>query len=676
LTFCSAISRKLSLFCIILESLLLIAPVLLSLFILVVPGRMRFYYTLVLLLVVALVTSAMAGRLWLDQSNILTWRIEISGGELTFTLDGLSAFFVLVTNFTTLTGLIFAAKYLKGYEDRMTPFRISLHYFAYVWLCFSMLAVLTLQDGLAFLVAWELMGVASFLLILFEADKLTTLKTAVNYLVQMHIGLVLILIGFLVAEKETHIFGFAALKPFFEENPGWPLALLLIAGFGIKAGFVPLHTWLPEAHPAAPSHVSGVMSGVMIKLGFYGIFRVVAAMTSGQTQTGAILLIVGALTGLYGIMQSVSQTDLKRMLAYSTIENVGIIGMGMGLGTIGLGTGSHVLVLLGFGGALLHILNHSLFKSLLFYAAGSVYKATHTRNMEELGGLVHRMPYSTTLFLTGSAAICALPPLNGFISEVLIYYGLFAGLQLNSFYLTLLMTLAILSLSLIGGLAIFGFARGSGITFLGTSRSALPEISRERKATRFFPEFMIVAVMVMVGLAPSLFVVPVFGIAGALFGVSDASVLLPLLPALQKISLVSLMLIGFTGALALVRKLRGTDRRTVAGPVWGCGYTAGTSKQQYTASSFSAPLTELANPLLRTRAEFSPPGSEELFPETRTFRILLRDVFITLSDRITLFSRMTLRNMARLQTGHIQHYILYSFVFMLLIFGLLYLNLI
>jgi NADH:ubiquinone oxidoreductase subunit 5 (subunit L)/multisubunit Na+/H+ antiporter MnhA subunit len=337
---------------------------------------------------------------------------------------------------------------------------------------------------------------------------------------------------------------------------------------------------------------------------------------------------------------------------------------------------SQVLVLLGFGGALLHILNHSLFKSLLFFTAGSVYKATHSRNMDELGGLVHRMPYTSNLFLAGSAAICALPPLNGFISEVLIYYGLFAGLQLNSFYLTLLMTLTILSLSLIGGLAIFGFTRAMGTTLLGTSRSALPEISPENRPSRFLPELMIVTLMVIVGLLPSWFVVPVFGITGALFGVDDANILLPLIPALQKISMVSLLLIGFVGVLFLIRKGRRTERRTVTGPVWGCGYTAGNAKQQYTASSFSANLTELANPLLRSRVEFKLPVNEELFPGARSFRIHLHDVFISLINRITFFSRSLLRNLARLQTGHIQHYILYAFAFMLLIFGLLYLDLI
>jgi NADH:ubiquinone oxidoreductase subunit 5 (subunit L)/multisubunit Na+/H+ antiporter MnhA subunit len=348
----------------------------------------------------------------------------------------------------------------------------------------------------------------------------------------------------------------------------------------------------------------------------------------------------------------------------------------LGLGTIGLGKLNHALVLLGFGGALLHILNHSLFKSLLFYTAGSVYKATHTRNMDQLGGLVHTMPQTTAFFFAGSLAICALPPLNGFISEVLIYYGLFAGLQLNSFYLTLLMTLAILSLSLVGGLAIFGFTRSLGVTFLGSPRQGITVKDERILENMLFPKYLIVFVIVAIGLAPSVFIAPLMEITGVLFNVKEPEVIQLLLHALAKISLISMILILLVIALWYLRKVLHIKEKTTIGPTWGCGYTAGTPRQQYTASSFAANFTELANPLLRSKDDFHSIPAEELFPAARKFHRRTSDSITNLVNRVTGLAQDALRNIARLQTGHIQHYILYAFLFMFFIFGLLFLNLI
>ena len=217
---------------------------------------------------------------------------------------------------------------------------------------------------------------------------------------------------------------FDSLPTYFANSSNWPLFLLFFIGFAIKAGFMPLHTWLPEAHPAAPSHVSGVMSGVMIKMGIYGIFRVVLATQSDLLIIGVLLLAVSLISGLLGVIYAILQHDLKRLLAYHSIENIGIIGIGLGLGIIGKATNNQMLMLLGFSGALLHTLNHSLFKSLLFFNAGSVYLAAKIRDIEKCGGLMKTMPYTALLFLLGSIAICGLPPFNGFISEYLIYFGM------------------------------------------------------------------------------------------------------------------------------------------------------------------------------------------------------------------------------------------------------------
>jgi formate hydrogenlyase subunit 3/multisubunit Na+/H+ antiporter MnhD subunit len=240
---------------------------------------------------------------------------------------------------------------------------------------------------------------------------------------------------------------------------------MFFIGFGLKAGFILLHTWLPEAHPAAPSHVSGIMSGVMIKLGIYGILRVSMYLQSDMYYIGIVLILYSAATGLFGVMMAIFQHDIKKLLAYHSIENIGIIGIGIGLGIFGNATGNTLISVAGYTGAILHTLNHSLFKSLLFYSAGSVIQQLHTRNIEKMGGVMKFMPYTALSFLIGSIAISGLPPFNGFVSEYLVYFSLFTGIGSLGFYPLLIFTVAMVSLVLIGGLAIFCFTKVFSIMF-------------------------------------------------------------------------------------------------------------------------------------------------------------------------------------------------------------------
>ena len=657
------------------ENIAILTPVILSFFILVIPSGIRYGYTLLVTLFIILLTSVPAvNTLFHPARAALLYLAGGPMGSITFTLDSLSAFFILVTNFTVLTGLLYSNGYLNSYRETKTPARFALHYFSYVWLHISMLCVLMLREGTAFLIAWELMAVSSFMLILFEAEKRSTLKTAVNYLIQMHVGLVLLIIAFLLAESATGKFGFDALPVYFSAHPNVPLFFLFFAGFAIKAGFIPFHTWLPEAHPAAPSHVSGVMSGVMIKMGIFGIVRVVTYVQSDLYMIGILIMVIAVFTGLYGIVMSIVQTDLKKLLAYSTIENVGIIGTGIGLGTIGLGLNQPALTILGFGGGLFHLLNHSLFKSLLFYSAGSVYKATHTRNIESLGGLIHTMPRTAALFLFGSVAICALPPLNGFISEILIYYGLFAGLQASSVFQTMSMLMTIQALALIGGLALFGFSKAFGLTFLGTNRSGLHVEKNAVTPEMLFPKLLIAAVILLIGLAPMLFLSPLMGMIGVQFHVNPEPVVGPLVFALSKISMMGIILILFVVGFLYLRMRVLKPSKVAYGPTWGCGYTAGTARQQYTATSYAANFAELANPMLNERADYREISEEDIFPQKRSFSLRPTDIFRSVLHKITDYSMLALKKIARLQTGNIQHYILYAFIFMLIIFILLYLN--
>ena len=659
------------------ENIIILSPVLLSFIILAIPSGIRYYYTLAITALIIVITSLPAFNLLIHPGNAASlFQARGPLGSITFTLDSLSAFFVLVTNFTMLTGLLYSNGYLSSYRTTKTSARFALHYFSYTWLHLSMLCVLMLRDGTAFLISWELMAVSSFMLILFEAEKRSTLKTAVNYLIQMHVGLVLLIIAFLFVEAYTGQFGFDGLQAYFAHHPNAPLFFLFFAGFAIKAGFVPFHTWLPEAHPAAPSHVSGVMSGVMIKMGIYGIIRVLTSVQSDHYLIGIIIMIIAVVTGLYGIMMSIVQTDLKKLLAYSTIENIGIIGIGIGLGTLGIGVRNPALIILGLGGGLFHVLNHSLFKSLLFYGAGSVYKATHTRNIDSLGGLIHSMPRTAALFLFGSVAICALPPLNGFISEILIYYGLFAGLQASSVFQTMSMLMTIMALALIGGLALFGFSKAFGLTFLGSTRS---DIHVEEKAVTpemLFPKLLIAGIILIIGLAPMIFLSPLMAMIGEQFHVNSLPMVAPLVHTLSKISLMGMILILVTVVFLLIRRRVLKPAKVTYGPTWGCGYTAGTSRQQYTATSYAANFAELADPVLHEKLEYREIHEEDIFPAKRSFELRPVDVFRSGLGKITDYSMLGLKKIARLQTGNIQHYILYAFIFMLVLFVLLYLNLI
>ena len=652
---------------------LFVAPVILSFIILITPDRIRWHYVLALNLFILLVTSV-PSAVQLFQPGTTVFPVGGPLGILTCRIDGLSAFFVLVTNFTFLTGCIYSRGYLDMYRGSKRGAQLALHYFSYTWLHLSMLGVLMFRDGLAFLVAWELMAVSSFMLILFEAEKRSTLKTAVNYLIQMHVGLMFLVIAFLVCEADSGVFGFDGLPAYFSRHGNLGLFLLFFAGFAFKAGFVPLHTWLPEAHPAAPTHVSGVMSGVMIKMGIYGILRVLWDVRADHLAIGWILLGISAVSGLLGVMMAIVQHDLKKLLAYHSIENIGIIGMGVGLGAIGLGLGHPVLAILGFTGALLHVLNHSLFKSLLFYATGSVYKKAHTRNIEELGGVIHKMPHTSFLFLAGAVAICGIPPLNGFISEFIIYSGLITGLSAANAYQSVTMLLTIISLVMIGGLAVFCFTKVFGIVFLGQPRNPSHEPHEEAEASMLIPQYLIAVLLLFIGLFPMIFIRPLTALVAGQFSLDPVTAVTPLPGIFTKISVMAVILLSLTAALWLLRRFILRKRVTATGPTWGCGYEAGSPRQQYTGTSWANNFAELAQPVLQSKDEYEPIREDEIFPKERTFRRHPGDVFRSGTDRFTWFLMLALKKLARLQTGNIRHYVLYAFIFILIIFILMFLN--
>ncbi|MCR4290336.1 MAG: hypothetical protein NUV86_08780 [Candidatus Scalindua sp.] len=595
--------------------------------------------------------------------------ISFWGNPLEIKVDSLSAFFILVLNFTLLTGTMYSAGYLKPYINEKNRAEFGLHYFSLVWLHISMLLVCMLRDGLAFLVVWELMAVSSFFLVIFESEKEETVKAGIYYLLEMHVGLVLIMAGFIYAFVQTGaVFSFDGLTVYFARFHPFPLFLLFFMGFGIKAGFIPFHTWLPHAHPAAPSHISGIMSSVMIKMGIYGILRVLTYIHTDLLAIGIFILIISAISGLLGVMYAIMQHDLKKLLAYHSIENIGIIGIGIGIGLIGVAKDIPVLAALGFTGGILHVLNHSLFKSLLFYSAGSIYMRTHTRHIEHLGGLIKRMPVTALLFLLGAMAICGLPPFNGFISEFLIYFGLFKGLRTADFQTDLTILGAIICLALIGGLAIFCFTKVFSIVFLGTARSRLSENVKEIRGGMIFPKILAGIMIVTIGIFPLYFVKAAGKVAGLY--VEDIPLIIQNAPPLSNVSRASLVFILLTAFLWFLRRMQQKRVQIEHGPTWGCGYSgADPAVHQYTATSFAENYRELASPILKVDKHFELLKEEEIFPRPRSFKTetgdMLEENLIEKPIRRIIY---WMEKAAMFQTGNLQHYIMYAFLFAGLIF--------
>jgi len=641
----------------------------LTLLVFFIPKPLKYFFTLALLAAGISLTSYWCFLTGVGQSYEVQLFTPDTGSSIVLVIDRLSAFFVIIINFTTLIGFLYARGYLAPYHRSKSPLRFSIHYFSYLWLWLSMLLVVMIRDGLTFLIVWELMALSSFFLVIFEAEERTIMKTGISYLIQMHVGMFFIMVAFLIVFRETGSMSFDILGEYFSSNRNLPLFMLFFIGFGIKAGFIPLHTWLPEAHPAAPSHVSGVMSGVMIKMGIYGIIRVLMTMKSDLLITGVIILLVSLMSGVLGVMMAIVQHDLKRLLAYHSIENIGIIGIGIGLGVIGLALNNQTMALLGFSGGLLHVLNHSLFKSLLFFNAGSVYHSTHTRNIEQMGGLMKRMPWTAALFLVGSLAICGLPPFNGFISEYLIYMGLFQNLSGASLYHSILIIGSIAGLSLIGGLAIFCFTKAFGIVFLGEPRSDPAAKSQEVPWIMIIPQLLTVALIMLIGLASPLAVKPVFNLVDQTFGIgSHAFVNAAFVSNLSQISIMGGIFVVILVLLLVYRKYHLRKRQIDTGPTWGCGYTAISPRQQYTGTSFAYNYNHIAKPLLQTRKEMDDIREEEIFPLKRSFVSHSEDIFkkILLDKPVDWFSGL-LKRIAVMQTGQIRHYILYAFVFMLIV---------
>ncbi len=584
----------------------------------------------------------------------LAW--DVPYGSFFVGMDALSAFFVALICLVAPLAAVWGRVYLLEHPAHRS---LGPPWLFFNLLVASMMLVVIARNAVLFLVAWEVMALASFFLVTFHDQDEAVRDAGWTYLVATHLGTAFLLALFVLLGSHGASLDF---DHFSAPATGSGLLFLLaVIGFGAKAGFVPFHVWLPEAHPAAPSHVSAVMSGLMIKTGIYGLIRVITFLGPPPAWWGGVLMAIGLVSAIYGVLFALAQSDLKRILAYSSIENSGVIALGLGVGLLGVSAGAVPLAALGFAGALLHVLNHALFKSLLFLGAGAVAQASGSREIEGQGGLLARMPWTGATFFVGAVAIAGLPPLNGFMSEWLIYLGTLRAAAEGSAGVAAAAVAAIAGLALVGGLAAACFARAFGVVFLGEPRSDRARGARETGVGLWAPLLLLAALCVLsAALAPLL-------LRAAMPLVSSASGLpaAQLAPALSVASGSLAQVVGGSLAfVALIALAWGLRRWLLArhpaepGVTWDCGYAAPSPRMQYTASSFAEPLTTLFAFLLQTRRRLTAPAGffpshAELTAETLDLctERLYRPLFATAS-----------RGLARarwLQHGRVQVYILY-----------------
>jgi len=596
--------------------------------------------------------------------TVIPWQMPF--GSFSCMLDPLAAFFSLIIFLISGLSALYGFTYFKAYFGTR---KIAIPWFMFNVLTGSMVLVCIAQNVLFFLLSWELMTISSFFLVAFESQKVAVRKAAWTYLIATHIGTSALFLMFMIYSK------FAGSMEFADFHNVLPAAqiniclILAIAGFGTKAGIMPFHVWLPEAHPVAPSHVSALMSGVMIKTGIYALLRIIS-FNAIPFWLGNTLLAIGIVSGILGVLFAIAQHDLKRLLAYHSVENIGIIFIGLGVGFIGLYSGNSVVAVLGFGGGILHILNHAIFKSLLFLGAGSVLHSTHTLEIDHLGGLLKRMPKTGATFLIGSAAIAGLPPFNGFVSEFLIYLAMLFGVVHFPSNSALIMLTAIISLALIGGLATACFTKAFGTIFLGEPRTENARQAKEADAFMTIPMIILSGFCILIGIAGPLVITSLSGIIRQFIPTQGADISIAA-HYLTYISISGLVLSGLIGLFMTLRYFLLRNKSVRESVTWDCGYNYPSETMQYTASSFAQPITDFFNFILRTKKHFK--HSTLYFPERSTFETKTPDVIRQkVYQPLFLSIKKYFSFLHIIQRGKIQIYISYLVVtlLVLLIWGM------
>jgi formate hydrogenlyase subunit 3/multisubunit Na+/H+ antiporter MnhD subunit len=537
----------------------------------------------------------------------LPWNVPL--GSLALGLDPLSAFFLLPILVLAALAGIYGAGYLREWRGRKN---LGACWFFFNLLVACMVLVVVARNAVLFLIAWETMALASYALVVFEDERDDVRRAGRTYLIATHLGTGALLVLFLLLGQSAGSLDFADLGP--GAGSLTLLFVLAVIGFGTKAGFMPLHVWLPEAHPASPSHVSALMSGVMIKTGIYGLLRCLAFLGPPPPIWGWTMIGIGVSSGVLGVLFALAQHDIKRLLAYHSVENIGIIALGIGVGLLGRSYDLPAMAWLGFAGALLHVANHALFKGLLFLGAGAVVHSTHTREIDHLGGLLKRMPWTGAGFLVGSAAISGLPPFNGFVSEFLIFSGALTGVVTLGAAGAAAGAVVMASLGLIGGLAAACFAKAFGIVFLGEPRSDQAANAAEVGWSMRAAIIVLAVACLAIGLLGPVVVRGMNSVVVSAAGLpaDDATGSSLAMEPLRMIVLGGSVFLVLVGALVIARRGLLAGRPVRMSTTWACGYAAPGRRMQYTAAGFAQPLTSLFHFALRTHREGAP--VQGLFP--------------------------------------------------------------
>ena len=616
-----------------------------------------------------------------------TWTLEAPGllavaGGVLLHLDALGAFFLILTGMVAAPAALYGAGYSAGYAGRY-----SLRWLGAMLNLFLLTMSLVPLAGnvVTFLIAWEGMSLTSYFLVLTDCDDAETVRAGNWYLGMTQVGLAFLLAAFLRLGADAPALHWTALR---EAAASLPLGtrglvfVLALVGFGSKAGLVPLHVWLPRAHPAAPSHVSALMSGVMIKLGIYGLLRVgLDLLGGGPAWWGVVLIVLGAGSAVLGVLYALMEDDIKRLLAYSSVENMGIITLGIGAGFLFHGLVMPRAAAVAIAAALYHALNHGAFKGLLFLGAGSVLHATGTRNMNRHGGLVHRMGWTGPCFLVGALAISGLPPLNGFFSEWLLFQSLLPGIADPSPLVAVLMVMALGTLALTAGLAAAAFVKAFGITFLALPRS---KASAEAHESPVSMRAGMVALAVACG-ALALGALPVLAGAGAvasgLVGLATEPLTLRLWLSVQTPAGLARMspptvIVGLLGLVAAVwLAVRVASHHPIRrAETWGCGRVGQTARMEYTATAFAEPLRRVFSAIYRPTDDVTVdyhPGSR-YFVQSIAYRTSIlpwfeRYLYAPLMSQVR---RWGLRALS-LQSGSVHAYLAYVMTALVVLLGVL-----
>jgi formate hydrogenlyase subunit 3/multisubunit Na+/H+ antiporter MnhD subunit len=593
-------------------------------------------------------------------------------------LDALSGFFFTVVGLLLVAVSFYGPAYVREFEGSKQPLAV-LGLFTGLFAA-GMLLVLLADDAFAFMVAWELMSVSSYFLVTYQHQNAPNRRAGFLYLLMAHVGALAILLGFgVLAGFGGGNFTFDAMRV-APLSPLWASIAFALAffGFGMKAGLVPVHAWLPEAHPVAPSHISALMSGVMLKVAIYGFIRVTYDLVGDiQWQWGLAVLIVGTGSALLGVLYTLMQSDLKRLLAYSSVENIGIIFMGLGLSMIFLGTNHQVLGVIGLIAALYHVLNHAVFKGLLFLGAGAVLYRTHERDLERMGGLIHRMPVTAALFLVGCISISALPPFNGFVSEWLTFQAALQTPKLESGVLRAILPIAAALLALTGALAAAAFVKVYGVAFLGKARERRAAHAREVPAGMLIGMGMLAVLCLVLGVLPTTVIHALEAVPQLLLGQVPPSLtargwlwLTPVSADAASYSaplvFAAIAIIFIVGRL-LLRRNANPIRRSAP---WDCGFGPLNARMQYTAAAFAQPIRRVFAGVWKVQEQVdvthaSAPAS--LVSGVRHQLHIADWSWLKLYEPIGRLVLTGARHIGRLHSGHIRTYLMYTFATLLLL---------